>query len=425
MSTDPKTDILEEGAAWWEATLSRRDAHKLGLSVAAIAALAGCDDEKVVELEALEAQKKGGWDVGDTNVALVFSHGTTHDSKGSDAWKAYKDPKRLLEVTRPKNEALKPYEMPTLFQSLEQLTLAQQMKPVFSREMQETYWRARSFASLVSSAKDSDKTLLIVDMRGPHAVAAAAGMAEWVEPVFFFDNWPHPKGVVKSHETLGAVLYYAKELEEKKGKRPEQAPFAIILDQARLTPVQNPDREFDNRYFVELPSADDLKRLGIERVVYVTEFETTEESDDLNDAVVEYAEAGIDVSAMPLSSIRKDTSHKPESGKEDPTGGYYYGGSHATHTHFYTHYPIFLWVPMPAYGWARPVAPPPARPPAYKPRPRPTLFSSRTTGKARGVGRVKPTGFGRVSTRVSSSGKILGTRSGSVGRFRSLSSFGG
>lgn len=420
------TDKPIETSSWFEAQLTRRDAHKLGVGLAAVAALAGCDDEKVAELDSLDAQKKGGWDVGDTQMTLAFTNGVQSDSKGGTGFKAYKDPKKLLEATRPKTDAHKPWEMPTLMQSLEQLSLAQQMKPVSSAATLETYKKARSLGSLVTTVKEPEKTLMIVDLPGPHAVAAAAGMAEWVEPVFYFDNWPHPKGVVKSHETLGSLLYYAVELDEQKQKRSDKAPGALILDQDRLNPVTNPDTQFDNRYYALPPTVEDLKKAGVERVVYVTLDETTQESDDLNDFAVEYAEAGLEVTAMALSSIKQDPEHKPEPGKEDPTGGYYYGGSHATHTHFYTHYPVFLWVPMPMYGWAPAtrVAPPP-RPPAYKPARRATMFSNRTTGAARGVGRVKPTGFGRVSTRVDSSGRILGTRSGSVGRFRSSSSFGG
>lgn len=422
MTQDPKSS---ENAAWWQPQLTRRDAGKLGVGLATVAALAGCDDEKVQDLDALDAQKQGGWDVGDNNMSLVFANAVQSDSMGKDGWKALKDPKRLLEVARPKNETFRQWEMPTLIQSLEQLTLAQQMKPVSSAATLETYKKARALGSLVTSAENPEKTLLIVDMAGPHAVAAAAGVAEWVEPIFYFDNWPHPKGVVKSHETLGSMLYYGEALNAAKAKRAAKAPGAFVLDKNRLTPVTNADTQFDNRYFVMLPSADDVKKAGIERVVYITAEESSQESDDLNDIAVEYAEAGINVSAVPLSQFQKDPEHQPEAGHDDPSDGYYYGGRHATHTHFYSHYPMFIWMPMPSYGWARPVAAPPPRAPAYKPARRPTAFSGRTTGATKGVGRVKPTGFGKVSTRVNSSGKILGTRSGSVGRFRSSSSFGG
>ncbi|HVI24327.1 MAG TPA: hypothetical protein VM691_12635, partial [Myxococcales bacterium] len=57
---------------------------------------------------------------------------------------------------------------------------------------------------------------------------------------------------------------------------------------------------------------------------------------------------------------------------------------------------------------------------AYRAVQRPTIFSSRTLGAGSGVGKQRPSGFGRVSVRASaSSGKITSVnkgRSGSFGR---------
>lgn len=36
---------------------------------------------------------------------------------------------------------------------------------------------------------------LIVDLPGPEAVAFAAELSDTFDPVFLFDNWPHPRGV--------------------------------------------------------------------------------------------------------------------------------------------------------------------------------------------------------------------------------------
>jgi hypothetical protein len=92
---------------------------------------------------------------------------------------------------------------------------------------------------------------------------------------------------------------------------------------------------------------------------------------------------------------------------------------------------MFLFLPGPRYTyWPAPsVARPPTRfnAPSYKPAARPTMFSARNTGVTSGVGRSKPTGFGRVSTRVDGSGKVSRSsyssgRSGSFGRTRTSSS---
>ena len=37
---------------------------------------------------------------------------------------------------------------------------------------------------------------LVLDLPGPEAVAVAAALAPCFDPVFVFDNWPHPLGVV-------------------------------------------------------------------------------------------------------------------------------------------------------------------------------------------------------------------------------------
>lgn len=417
MSDEIRTQDAD--AAWWERSLSRRDAHKLGLGVAALAAMAGCSSEEVKELDALEAQRKGGWDVGDAGMGLYFVGVVARDSKGSDAWSNYVKPAKILEAIRPKNAAYAAWQMPTLFQALEQTSLAAEMRPIATPETLDVYGRARALGSLVTSVEDPKETLLVVDVPGPYAGAVAAGLAPHAEPVFYFDNWPHPRAVVPSHMTLGSVLYYAAELEEQKAKRDAgKAPAAIILDSFRIQADPDHDQFFDNRYFVTLPSAEDLKKAGIKRVVYVPLKETDDEMDDLNDAMVEYQEAGLAITQVPIASFERDPDAQVAEG--DPTGGYYYGGSQRHHTYFYSHYPMFIWLPIPSYGWSRATsAPPRVRPPSYKPRARPTMFSSRTTGAGRGVGRTKPTGFGRVSTRMDSSGRVLGTRSGSTGRYRS------
>ncbi|MFZ9889035.1 MAG: hypothetical protein ACO3JL_16180, partial [Myxococcota bacterium] len=286
MSHDPEFPVSTD-TLWWERSLSRRDAHKLGLSLAALASLAGCSSDEVTELDALDAQRKGGWDVGDEAQRLVFDSPVYKDSKGSDEWKGYTEPRRALAASTPTNALLAGWQAPTLLQSLEQQTLASQLRPVSSTQTQESYHRARALGSVVTSVADPKETLLVVDVPGAHGPAAAAGLAEFAEPVFLYDNWPHPKGVVKSQDTLGSFLYYAGELEEKRAKRDAtKAPPALILDAARLVATVDPDTQFDNRYFVSLPSADELKQLGIKRVVYVPLREQSDESDDLNESIV-------------------------------------------------------------------------------------------------------------------------------------------
>lgn len=417
-------DQNNEATNWWEETISRRDASKVGLGVAGIAgiaSLAGCGNgEKTVNMDTLEAQKKGGWDVGDKNLRLTFTNVMATDSLDGKA-DAYKDPKKLMAVTSADGD-WKKHEMPTLFQALEQKTLVPQMKMYATMEMKEAYNRAHGLASLLASTEKPNETLLIIDAKGPVSVAAAAGMAETVQPIFWFDNWPHPKGVTKAHTTLGATLFFARELEQAKAKRDNsKAPAAIVLDANRLNPYTSDTTQFDNRYGVTLPSAEELKKMGVKQILYVTAKEKSQELDDINDYAVEYEKAGLKLEMLSLTAFKKDPSYKEDPKEKDPSRGYYYGGNRASHTHFFVYYPFFVYRPVYGY-YPRPTAsrrPASVRKPAYKPAARKTAFSGRKTGGAAGVGRRKPTGMGRISTRVNKSGGIVGTKSGSYGRFRS------
>lgn len=433
MSTDRELELNPEAPAaeasseahWWGRSISRRDAHRVGLSVTALAALAGCDSSKVVDMDALAAQKKGGWDVGDKGLSFPMPNVAGKDSLGNTDWQKYTNPQPLLAATTPKDPQHKKWQMPTLVQALEQKSLAVKMKPVSSAASQEAYRRARALGSLVGAMENKQEAIVIADLDGANSPAAAAGMAAWVDPVFFYDNWPHPKGVVHSQTTLGSLIYYAAELEKKAAERDEKAPPAIMLDRKRLATYNSPNTQFDNRYLVTLPEVKDLTAAGIKYAIYVTDVPTTTETDDLNEQLVAYDKAGIEVVNLSLADFKKDAEHTADA--NDPTGGYYYGGHHRHHTHFFMWYPFFIWS-SPRYGWtapARSVAPTTARRSSYKPRTRPTMYSGRKTGGVSGVGRSKPVGFGKVSTRQSSSGSITGTRSGSTGRFRSSSSFGG
>jgi hypothetical protein len=120
---------------------------------------------------------------------------------------------------------------------------------------------------------------------------------------------------------------------------------------------------------------------------------------------------------------------------------YYYGGGLESHLGFLLlysflaprpmlYYPPPIGYPYP-YGYPSPgggagwrsttlgdVRPPSTSPPSYEPRSRPTLFSGSRVGGQSGVGRAKPSGFGRTTFRTSG-GRVTGFgsgRSGSLGR---------
>src|SRR4030095_16182697 len=121
---------------------------------------------------------------------------------------------------------------------------------------------ADALRNLISQTPNPGQTLIISELPGAQSVALGAAMADTAQVVPVFDNWPHPLGVVRSHETLGAMAYYAGEIDEKRCKLQEGAAAILLLDSNRLTAYTDQDTQFDNRYLAKLPPADQLKQRG-------------------------------------------------------------------------------------------------------------------------------------------------------------------
>jgi hypothetical protein len=218
------------------------------------------------------------------------------------------------------------------------------------------------------------------------------------------------------------MLYYADEVKQKAAQRPDSAPAVLILDSNRLTPYSDDSDKFDNRYLAKIPTVENLQSLKVTSVLYaVPDDKRTAELDDINEDFVAYKEKGINVAMMPLTNFQPPSAAVQDSlaqarATNGSTGGvyhstYYYGGHPMYSPWFYSYYPIYT--PIHTYSSFRGSAPSTIRNVNYTPAPRPTMFSSRTVGSGRtGVGKTRPTGFGRVSTRTSSSGRTyVGSRS--------------
>jgi len=432
------------GARWWQETLrlsadpiGRRRALQalalLGGSAAVlglVAAFSGSDDHVDISMDALELQKREGWNVGQPGAALRFPSSAGVDADGSRGW-ADALPSLARDLA-PANPALAPYYVPTLFQSVEAApgtTLRAALVPVATDERD--FLRGRSVLSLFSAVKTPADTAIILDLEGPSSVAVAAGLASAFEPVFVFDNWPHPLGVVRSHLTLGSAVYQRPVFLRARGDRAPGAPPVFVLDRNRLARYVDEDGQFDNRYVARLPPAENLRSLGIRHLLYVTPSQAElRELDDLNDDFVAYGRASIDVKVLPLTDLGAAPAAQGAAAA-GPSTAYYYGGHPQTHLLFW---PIYGWhtaiVSAPSSSVpGSPVARLPQTAPlsslpnvsrgaAYQPALRPTLFSSRTLGTGSGVGKQKPSGFGRVAVRASkSTGAITGIRTGRSGSF--------
>jgi hypothetical protein len=432
-----RRQVVETGEPkpWWKT--SRRK-FIVGGAVAAGAVLTGGiwlatrDDTTDVDKDSLDLQRAQGWNVGSEEKALTLPGAQTQDSKQSDAWKRYLDQSAMLTAYQPKSQEWTPFFVPTLIQSLQFESLRRQLQPIFLPDMDEAYGRGQTIGKdFLKNAENVSEIAMIIDLPGRDSIALGAGMAEAAHLILTFDNFPHPLGVTPSHETLAAMLYYAGEIEAGQRTAPATGPPVFLLDSKRLEPYKDVDTQFDNRYLAKLPSAQKFQELGVKSIIYVVADRTrTEELDDLNEDFVDYKNAGLNVAMLPLSDLTAVNETVTRTAADGTTQTaqerrYYYGGSPLYHPFFFYSYPFYR--PYPTYasrypgisGGRTPSISPPLSPPKYVPTARPTMFSGTRIGgrNAAGVGRSKPSGFGRTTVRVSPSGNIVGTRAGRSGYY--------
>jgi hypothetical protein len=328
------------------------------------------------------------------------------DARGYARWMAMVP--QLAARLAPAQDALLPFYRPTLFQTLmleQGRDLRALITPIYTSDMCRAYSRGRGLLSLFVRRGVPADTAIIIDAPGPEAIAAGAALAERFDPVFIFDNWPHLRGVVPSHLTLAAALYFAPLLEDLK-TRPAPRPPVIVLDSNRLAPYVDAAGEFDNRYMVELPDAQAFARLGIRRLFYVSGRARETELDDLNGDFVALASAGIDIRLLALGDFR-------QVGNEQACGGqdaqpFLFGGDEETDQLFWDWY-----APLsPPISGSFSVAPPPWLGPRarYRPTRRPTF-----------LGGPAPVAGGHGGALSPYHGGFGGGRSGSLGRSHSSS----
>jgi len=305
-------------------------------------------DDVTVNVNALALQRNEGWDVGQKGATLAFPDSTDIDAAGTQNWRAAMG--NLAVTLTPTAPALQPFYTPTLFQSLMGPAgqgLRAVMRPIHGTAMDEDFARGialRAQFGIVDWPKD---TALIVDAPGPRAVAVAAALADRFQPVFTFGNWPHPLGVVPAHQTIAATLYYLPMFAAAANVRAPDAPPLFVLDANRLAPYGDADKQFDNRYFVKLPTAEQLAALGVRHVLYVSA-DATQELDDLNAALVALCQKGIDVKMLALGDFVRAGDEPQMAGNEGDTGDEGDGGDEGDEPGVAAVDPAWAW----AFAWA-------------------------------------------------------------------------
>jgi hypothetical protein len=289
------------GARWWQKGLDehvvRRDALKAILigggviaatvvigGVVVAAATGGSSDYEIVDRPSLDVQREYGWDFGAVGEKLVFNGASTEpfDRAALD---------RLGAELAPKSKRLAPFYVPTLFDSLAALArsspredpksagpLHDALTPILTDAMKHAFTCGQALAAATRELRDA--ALVIVDLDGPEAVAFAAGASAAFDPVFAFDNWPHPRGVAAAHLTVAAAAYYQPMLAA--ASAPDRAPL-FVLDRQRTAAYSDDSDRFDNRHLARMPTVDQLRALGGPRLAYVVPSSLFRECDDLND----------------------------------------------------------------------------------------------------------------------------------------------
>ena len=302
-------------------------------------------DEQEVRMRAIDVQRKTGWNAGNPDGVVTVSDAVLNDVDGTTRWRELRD--WLPQVMAPASPGLAPFYVPTLFQSLQGQpgwSLHESIRPSLSASMIRAYQRGQALSTLMEQAAFPPDLAIVVDLPGPQSIAVAAALAPRYDPVFDFDNWPHPAGVVPAQETLAAALYYAPLFERERAHR-GAAPPVWVLDSSRLAPYADESTQFDNRYLARLPPAAALRQLGILHILYITADGSQQvELDDLNEDFVAYGAAGVDVKMLAMSDF-VESEETPPAELADlhwpfwvDGGWWYYGGDPWMHGCFWRYY---------------------------------------------------------------------------------------
>lgn len=303
------------GARWWQDSvvdpIGRRKtiltllAVGAGLGVAGLA-IDACNPTKEGRRTSLDLQREYGWSFGAASENLVFNGQSTEPF----------DRDRLAQMVSelsPRVPSHRPFYVPTLFESPTALPksvaqgdptpivpLKTALVPIFTNGMKDSFKRAQACADLLATAGAA----MIVDLDGPDSVGFAAGACQAFNPVFLFDNWPHPHGVVPAHMTLAAAAYYQPMLARAAQTGRKDSPPMLVLDRQRLDAYTDNSDRFDNRWVARMPGVAALRSLGVRRLIYVApSAHMPAEMDDLNDNLVADHAAAIGIVTFDLGSL--------------------------------------------------------------------------------------------------------------------------
>lgn len=200
---------------------------------------------------------------------------TADDAQRSQLWHRFTRPEKLYDVWGPHPESQWiPFHAIPIFAALDRIA-KEKVGP--SRPGAPTSPQLPDHATGNAPAPQwlVPGVLTIVDLPGPASVEAAAWLvtAGDCQPVCTFNNWPHPKGLIRPEFILAELLRWATTISDVRERLTPSSPPLWICDSGRLGQRSGKPGEFDNRYYIEeaaLPGPGLMKSAGINMIVYVT-----------------------------------------------------------------------------------------------------------------------------------------------------------
>ncbi len=212
-----------------------------------------------------------------SRVGLTIGNPNERDAMDSTYWKQYTGTEELFQVWGPVSGGpWEPYHCVPLFASLQTIA-PERIGPTAPSMVKDLEGNGHLGGELANQPLGKrwveQKSWVILDLPGAKSVAAAVRLiAGGFQPVCTFDNWPHPAGLIRPEYVLAQLLRYAAHVSDLRKYLTPQSPPVWICDRNRLGTRQANIKEFDNRYYLDdsiLPSADTLRKNGVEQIICV------------------------------------------------------------------------------------------------------------------------------------------------------------
>ena len=228
------------------------------------------------------------------------------DSLGGHAWKRFANTEALWQVWGPHADSpWAPYHCVTLFAALDLIVRRSPDRVGPLPVSDAPAWLVYSGETPEWATQPG--TMAVLDLSGTQTVAVAYALLSRraFQPVCTFDSWPNEHGVLKPERLLGAMLFYAAALSERRKRLAADAPPLWICDRDRISGPRPSPGQYDNRYIIEdrlLPGFAMLLASGIHTVVYVGDNPTSAPSPDLVPYLVEMRYRGLRVQGCSIAS---------------------------------------------------------------------------------------------------------------------------